>query len=138
MNTYTLKDLHIGLRTEFSVTLTETMLEQFLQLSDDRNPLHIDAAYARQHGFKDRVVYGLLTSSFYSKLVGVYLPGKHALLHGIEVAFHKPAFVGDSLKVEGEVIYLSEELQRIEVKAQISNTTGEILSKAKIKVGLHV
>ncbi len=137
MNDYTIHDLKMGLRADFSVILTEKMMQQFLEITDDQNPLHSDAAYARQHGFKDRVSYGLLVTSFYSKLVGVYLPGRLALLHGVDVAFHKPAYVGDRLKVEGEIIYVSEELKRIEIKAQITTAAGDTLSKAKIKVGLH-
>lgn len=137
MNAYTLRDIYVGLKEEFSVTLTEEMLGLFLSLSKDNNPLHVNAQYAKERGFKDRVVYGMLTSSFYSQLVGGYLPGKYALLQGIEISFHNPAYVGDEVTVSGEVSYINEAYRQIEIIGSIRNSDNKLLSKARIKVGVN-
>jgi 3-hydroxybutyryl-CoA dehydratase len=136
MNEYQWADLRVGLRQEFDVELTPGMMEAFATLSGDVNPLHTDPAYARSHGFRDKVAFGLLTSSFYSRLVGVYLPGKLALLHGIDVQLVGPAYPGDVLHVSGEITYLTEAFRRLELKAVIENRLSGIVSKAKIRVGL--
>lgn len=112
-------------------------MADFLGISGDRNPLHIDASYAREHGFKDKVVYGMLISSFYSTLVGVYLPGRQALLHGMDISFHKPVYAQDTLTVEGEVSFLNNAYRQMEIKAKITNQNGERVSAAKIKAGFH-
>ena len=39
----------------------------------------------------------MLGASFFSTLAGVYLPGEHCLLHGVECKFAKPIFIGDTL-----------------------------------------
>jgi 3-hydroxybutyryl-CoA dehydratase len=137
MNAYRWDDLKVGLRHEFQVTLTAEMMQAFAAMSGDANPLHVDAAYATGAGFRGPVVFGLLTSSFYSQLVGVHLPGKYALLHGIDVDFVSPAFVGDTLRVAGEVTFLTDAYQRIELRARITNQDDKVVSKAKIRVGLH-
>ena len=136
MNEYRWADLHVGLRHQFNVELTAQMMTSFAGISGDVNPLHTNAEYARCQGFQDKVAFGLLLASFYSQLVGVYLPGKFALLHGIDVEFQKPAFVGDRLRVLGEVTYLNEAYHRIELRASIENERAEVLSKAKVRVGL--
>ena len=84
----------------------------------------------------NRVVYGLLTSSFYSTLVGVHLPGKHCILQGIDIQFSKPVYIDDILKISGKVSYINEAYKQIEVKAVITNQENKKVSKATIKVGV--
>lgn len=136
MNAYRWSELHTGLAHSFSVQITPEMMQEFLRLSGDNNPLHVDAAFAKESGFPGVVVYGMLTSALYSRMVGVYLPGRFCLLHGIQVDFSNPAFVGETLTVKAEIVHLNEAFRRIEIKASIEN--GEkVISKAKIRVGLN-
>jgi 3-hydroxybutyryl-CoA dehydratase len=138
MNEFLWDDLKVGLRHEFEVVITREMVNAFAEISGDSNPLHSDPAYARRAGFDGQVVFGLLTSSFCSRLVGVYLPGKYALLHGIDIDFVSPVYVGDKLIVTGEIVLLSESVRRMEIKVSISNQAGAVVSKAVARVGLHV
>jgi 3-hydroxybutyryl-CoA dehydratase len=137
MNEYRWSDLKLGLKAQFEVAISETAMQGFAEISGDVNPLHLDEEFARQSGFRGRVAFGLLASSFYSRLVGVYLPGKWALLHGIDVEMKAPAFVGDRLRVMGEITHLSDPFRRVEIKAAIVNGEGKTISKAKIRAGVH-
>ena len=137
MNEYLWEDLNIGLSSSFSAKITEEMLENFLTYSGDHNPIHIDKSYAEEHGFKDRVVHGLLVASFYSTLVGVRLPGKHSFLHEINVAFLEPVFIDDELIIVGEITYLNNAYKQVEIRAEIKNKNGKKVSRAKIKVGIR-
>ncbi|MCU1322770.1 MAG: MaoC domain protein dehydratase [Acidobacteriaceae bacterium] len=137
MTEYRWEDLHLGLKHSFSATFTEEMMQHFAALSGDINPLHVDADYAIAAGFPGPVVFGMMTSSLYSKLVGVYLPGKYALLQGIDIDFNSPCHAGDVLNVEGEIIFLSDAVRRLEVKATIRRENRKLVSKATIRVGLH-
>jgi acyl dehydratase len=137
MNEYRWTDLTLGLSARFDAVITDEAMQRFGELSGDVNPLHVDAAFAQRSGFPGRVAYGLLTTSFYSTLVGMYLPGKWALLHGLDVELKKPAFVGDRLTVSGEIIYLNEAFRRVEIKGSIVNAQGTVVSKAKIRAGVH-
>ena len=136
MNEYTWTDLSVGMRHGFDVTITSEMMDAFATLSGDCNPLHVDSEFATKAGFRSNVVFGLLTASFYSRLVGVYLPGRHALLHGIDVHFQSPAYIGDTIAVEGEISFLSDAYRQIEIKARSKNQDGKVVSKAVIRVGL--
>jgi 3-hydroxybutyryl-CoA dehydratase len=136
VNEYRWQDLKLGLKHEFQVTVTRQMMEHFLQDTGDCSPLHVDTAFAKNSGFNERVVYGLLTSSFYSTLAGVYLPGKYCFLYGVDVSFLKPAFIDDRLTVSGEINYMNDEFMLAHIKAQIVNATGEKISRAKIKFGI--
>ena len=137
MKAYSWQDLRLGLRESFEVEVTLAMVDLFGTLSGDDNPLHQDAAYARGAGFADRVVYGMLTASFYSRLVGVHLPGERALLQGIDIHFLKPVYIGERLTVRGEVQHLNEAYRQAQLVAEIVDDQEQLRSKAKIRVGIR-
>ena len=136
MQEYLFSNIKVGIKHSFETEVDNNKMEKFLEISGDDNPMHLDVAYAKSNGMKDRVVYGMLSSSFYSTLVGVYLPGKFALLHSIDLQFLKPVFIGDKLTVFGEVSAINETFRQIEVKAYILNQNMQKISRAKIKIGL--
>lgn len=136
MNEYTFDELTVGQTENFTVEITEGMLNKFRDISGDENPLHTDAIFAQAKGFPGRVVYGMLVASMYSRLAGVYLPGKNCLLQSVQSDFMKPVFVGDTLIVEGGIVEKDESVQRIVIKATIRNQVGKKVSKARIEAGV--
>ena len=136
MNHYTLAEMTPGLTEEFTVTVTPEMMDAFCALTGDVSPIHVDAAYAQQRGYPGRVVYGMLGASFFSTLAGVYLPGEHCLLHGVECKFAKPIYIGDTLTVTGTVTHVSEAVGEAEIKAEIRNQDGKKVTRGTIKAGL--
>jgi acyl dehydratase len=136
MNAHTWEDLVLGLEAELEVTVTEPMMSRFFETTGDSSPLHVDERYAKERGFGGRVVYGLLTASFYSTLAGVYLPGRHCLLHGLKIDFNGPVYVGDSLRVHGRVAYRNEAFRQIELACEITNQRHEVVSRALLRAGV--
>jgi|SRR6185369_1502240 len=130
-------DLALGDKASFDVQVSAEMLDCFARVSGDHNPLHMDDTFAVALGFAGRVAFGMLTASFYSRLVGMHLPGKHALLHGVDLEFKSPAYIGDVLTVAGEVVFLNDAYRRLEIIAHIVNQHGKMISKANIRVGVH-
>ncbi len=136
MNEYTMSELSIGMIECFSKKVTLEMMKAFLQLSGDENPLHIDEVYAKSKGFQDRVVYGMLTSSFISTLGGCYLPGKYCIIQGVETKFLRPVYIGDEITVTGEVVDIREELNYIEIRVTMKNQKGEKVLRGTLKAGV--
>lgn len=134
MKEYTYEEIEIGLTESFQVTVTEQMMEQFLQITGDANPLHQDAEYARSRQYADKVVYGMLSSSFYSTLAGMYLPGKYSLIHSMENKFLKPVYVGDTLTISGTVKEKEDAYRMLMLTLLIQNQKGEKVSKGKMQV----
>lgn len=136
MNTYTFNEIIEGSTcADFQVSITKEMLEHFKTISGDSNPMHTDSHYAREKGMKDRISYGMLTASFYSTLVGMYLPGKFCVLQEIKSTFNNPVYIGDLLRISGVVVKKNELFMRMEISAKIVNHQGIKVSKAKIVVG---
>ena len=137
MNYYKFEDLDVGLSFKFKEIVTEEKMKLFLKLSGDNNALHCSEEYAKKSNMEGRVVYGMLTSSFYSTLVGVYLPGKNCLLQEIKISFNNPLYIGEELVVSGTIIEKDDTFKRVEIKASIKAKDGKVISKARIKVGVR-
>lgn len=137
MNEYTYDEIKVGLQESFQREITQEMVDNFFLISEDNNPLHVDKEFAVQEGYKDKVVYGMLTASLFSKLGGVYLPGKYCLFYECDSKFNKPVFVGDLLTVSGKVIEKNENPSKnIVVKGIIKNQNNEIVCIAKLVFGV--
>ena len=137
MNKYKLEDIQLGLKEEFKVLITEQMQNSFREISGDINPMHSSKEFAEEKGFKDILVFGMLTASFFSKLVGVYLPGENCLFQECKnIRFHKPVFVGDELNVIGEVTEIDDRFRRITIKGTIRNQNGDKVCSATLIAGV--
>ena len=131
---YSFDDITIGTKKKFNVTITEEVVNDFAKLSGDYNPLHMNKEYAASTSFKKRVVHGMLLASFFSRIDGMYLPGKHALYFSQSLNFVNPCFVGEKITVEGEVIDKSLATKIIKVKTRITNEHGKILVDGESRV----
>lgn len=136
MNKYSFKEISVGMKEQFQVTITADMLEQFKSITGDCNPLHSEKEFAIQKGYPDRVVYGMLTAGFLSTLAGVYLPGENSLIHSVESKFVKPVLVGDVLTVSGEVKDIDERFQCFHMKVEIRNQKEEKVLRGSMEVGV--
>lgn len=136
MNECSYEDISIGQEASFSRTITAEMMDSFLLLSGDENPLHADEAFAKGKGFPERVVYGMLTASLYSCLAGMHLPGKNCLLQSVHADFLHPVFLGDTLTVNGEITEKTDSVRQIVIRAVIRNQDGKKVSRAKIEAGV--
>ena len=137
MNKYKFENIKIGMEEEFKVSITDEMIKEFCKITGDINPLHNDIEYAKSKGYNEKVVYGLLTSSFLSTLAGVYLPGKYSLIHSVEILFKKPVFISDSpLTIRGTVIEINEIFKQFTIRFEIVNNKEQKVSRGTMKVGI--
>ncbi len=120
-------DIQIGENTSFHKKISKELLENFAQLSGDFNPLHMDEIYAKETKFGKRVCHGMLLSSLFSQLVGMYLPGKNSLYFSQSLNFKSPCYIDDEVIVEGEIIEKSSALQMVTMKTKITNQHGMCL-----------
>ena len=131
---YKFDDITIGLTKEFSVEITESMVDNFAELSGDYNELHMDEDYASTTSFGKRICHGMLLTSFFSRLVGMSIPGKNALYFSQSINFQSPCFIGDQILVRGEVTEKSESTHIITIKTTILNQDNKCLIDGIAKV----
>ena len=131
---YSFDEIELGMQKSFKVDISEDMLDDFAKLSGDDNPLHTNEEYAASTSFKKRVCSGMFLSSFFSRLVGMYLPGKHALHIFQSLNFVNPCFIGETITVEGKVIDKSSATKIIKLETTITNESGKRVIDGKARV----
>lgn len=131
---YGFNDLKVGQKFNFTIKITEKLLDDFATLSGDQNPLHMDENYAIKTSFKKRVCHGMLLASFFSRLIGMHLPGKNALYFSQSLNFKLPCFIGDEVTVEGEIVDKSMATKILVLNTTIYNQSGQCLVDGIAKV----
>ena len=134
LSEYSLNEIEIGFKKNFQVTITEPMLNDFAKLSGDYNPLHMNEEYASSTSFKKRVCSGMFLATFFSRLVGMYLPGKHALHISQSLNFVNPCFLGEKITVEGDVIDKSIATKIITLKTTITDKPNKRIIDGEARV----
>jgi len=123
----TFEQIEIGHTKEFQIKVTESLVNDFAKLSGDFSPIHINEDFAKSKKFKGKIVHGMLLASFLSRMVGMYLPGKHALYLSQSLEFHNPCFVNDEITVSSIVNDKSESTKIIKIDSKILNNKNEVL-----------
>ena len=136
MNEYVYDELRLGMKESFSVCITEQMIADFASITGDYNPLHQDGEYALSAGYNGRVVYGMLTSSFLSTLAGMYLPGKYSVIHETTLKMPKPVYIGDELRIEGEITDKNDIFRIIDIKVNVYNRNNVKVLRGSMRVGV--
>jgi 3-hydroxybutyryl-CoA dehydratase len=95
--------LEVGSRAERTFHVDDARIEAFADVSGDRNPVHLDEAYAAGTRFGGRVAHGMLTAAFFSGLLANDLPGPGTIYLGQTLRFTAPVRPGDDVRCEVEV-----------------------------------
>ena len=124
---YTFDEIEIGLKKDFQIKITESLVNDFAKISGDFSPIHMNENYAKGTIFKKRIVHGMLLSSLLSRIQGMYLPGKHALYFSQSLNFRNPCFIDDTVTVSGTVIAKSESTKILKIESIIKNQDSKII-----------
>jgi acyl dehydratase len=94
----------VGSRATWTRTFSADDVEAYAEITGDRNPLHFDEAYASSTRAGRLIVHGGLTTGLFNALVAMELPGPGSVFLHQVWDYPAPAFVGDTVTAEAEVI----------------------------------
>lgn len=132
-------DIKIGDTASFAKTITEGDVVNYAGLTGDFNPVHIDAEYARESMFKERIAHGMLVSGLISAVLGTQLPGANSLYLGQDLKFKAPVKIGDTATATVTVTEKRDDKRIITLKTTVTNQDGVVVidgSAVIKKVGL--
>lgn len=116
--------LQIGQKAQFEKHVTEHDIQLFAAVSGDTNPVHLDAEFAAQTVFKERIAHGMFSGALISAALACQLPGPGTIYLGQNLKFTRPVKLGDTLSVCLEVL---EKLPkgRVRLATHVFNQHGE-------------
>ncbi|KAF2321815.1 hypothetical protein GH714_002929 [Hevea brasiliensis] len=83
---------------------------EYSKVSHDSNPLHFDAESARNAGFEDRVVHGMLVAALFPRIIASHFPG--AVYVSQSLHFKSPVYIGEEVLGEVQAISIRENKKR--------------------------
>lgn len=127
-------DFYIGQEAVISKAFSYKEVAEFSELSLDRNPIHLDAEYAKNGIFHGLIVHGLLSSSLISAVIATKLPGPGSIYLNQELKFLRPVYHGEKVIAKVKIVDLKREKSIIMLSTQcFVNDIMVIDGKAVIK-----
>ena len=84
-------------------TITESDLVSFAAITGDWHPQHVDAEWAADSRFGERIAHGMLVLSYSIGLMG-FDPDRVVALRGIDsLTFKRPVAIGETIRAEADV-----------------------------------
>jgi 3-hydroxybutyryl-CoA dehydratase len=112
---YYLEDLKVGMSASYGRTVTETDIANFAGVSGDTNPLHLNAEFAANTRFKQRIAHGMLSAAYISTLIGTRLPGPGCLYISQMLRFTAPVRIGDTVIATATVTDIDTARRRVKL-----------------------
>ncbi len=103
---YAFEDLQVGMEASISKTVSEQDIIAFAEITGDKNPVHLDEAYAAKTMFKQRIAHGMLSAGYISAVFGMELPGPGAIYVSQTLNFKGPVRIGDTVIALVKVVEL--------------------------------
>ncbi len=115
-----IEDLEIGMVRFMRKQLTDRDIELFAEASSDRNPVHLDEAYAKDTTFRGRIAHGMLTAGLISAVIGNQLPGHGTVYLSQSLKFMAPVRPGDVVYAEVKVLGIDLSKRRVTLETHCS------------------
>jgi 3-hydroxybutyryl-CoA dehydratase len=106
------EDLSVGQKASFGKTITEADIVLFAAVTGDTNPMHLNAEYAKDTIFKERIAHGMLAAGLITKVLGTQMPGPGTIYLSQTLKFRAPVRIGETVTATVEVVALNPERHR--------------------------
>lgn len=116
MDNYTIDDLSVGMSASTSKTVTEADIVLFAGVTGDFNPAHMDAEYAAQSMFKERIAHGMISAGFISAVLAMKLPGPGSIYLSQNLKFKAPVSIGATVKTTVTITEINEKRKIVQLE----------------------
>ena len=131
--TICIEDIEMGMTRHLRKQVTDRDIELFAEVSTDRNPVHLDDAYAHDTIFEGRIAHGMLTAGLISAVIGEQLPGHGTIYLGQTLKFLAPVRPGDTVYAEVKVVDIDHSNRRVTLDCHCSVDGKKVLAgEAKV------
>jgi 3-hydroxybutyryl-CoA dehydratase len=116
----------VGDKASMSKTVSEQDVQQFAEVTGDKNPAHTDEAWAKGTKFGTRIAHGMLSAGFISAVLGMKLPGPGTIYLSQSLEFTAPVRFNDTITVEAEVVEIVDG-KKLKLKTTATNQDGKVV-----------
>ena len=128
------EDIHVGDKASLSKTISEYDVYAFAGVTGDFNPVHVNAEFAKNSLFKQRIAHGMISAGLISAVLGTELPGIDTIYMNQELSFLAPVLYGDTLTATVECIEKDDKKHRIIFRTTVTNQNDKLVTDGKARV----
>ncbi|MET3618376.1 3-hydroxybutyryl-CoA dehydratase [Peptoniphilus olsenii] len=129
-----INELKVGQSACFTKTVSEADVYNYIGVSGDFNPAHINEEYAKDTTFKTRIAHGMISAGFISAVLGTQLPGPGTIYLSQDLKFTHPVHFGDTITATCTVEELFPEKNRVIMDTVCTNQYGETVIEGRALV----
>lgn len=134
LSNYTYDEISIGQTASYSKVIEEKDIQLFAAVSGDVNPVHLDAEFAANSPFKERIAHGMLTGAIISAALALELPGPGTIYLGQTLRFRLPVKIGDTVTVQLEVTEKLDKRKFVTLNCKAVNQAGKTVASGVAEV----
>jgi 3-hydroxybutyryl-CoA dehydratase len=101
----------IGQSWNHEWVISKTLVQNFLTLSKDYNPIHTSSSHAKSKGYEDKIVHGNILSCFISYFIGELLPLKDVVIIGQKIKYKNAFYINDVIKLNAIITKYSSSVK---------------------------
>jgi len=116
------------------LAITEQGIRQFADFVGDRNPMHLDDAFAANTRFGRRIAHGMISAGLISAVLGTKLPGPGTIYLSQSLQFTAPVFPGDVVTATVTVTKLREDKPIATLETVCTTENGEVVLRGEAVV----
>ena len=124
---YTIGQLIIGQKAEFSKTISETDSYLYAGITGDFNPIHVNKPYSQKSIYGERIAHGFLTTGFISTVIGIELPDPGTVYLKQSMTFLRPVMIDETITATVSVMEKNVEKNRVILKTECFNEKEELV-----------
>jgi acyl dehydratase len=120
-------DLDVGATASRTLTVSETHVLRYAEITGDRNPLHFDPNFAAGTRFGRLTAQGGITTGLLHALVAEDMPGPGTVFLSQNWKFTAPVYIGDTITGRAEVLSVHPEKPVCHLRVEVRRQDGEVV-----------
>jgi len=124
----------IGKEFNSKFRISKDIYNGFINIFNDKNPMHVDLDYAKKYGFSDIVMHGNILNGFISYFIGEVLPVKNIVILSQNIKFKNPVYLNDILQFNASVFEIYESVNVISFKFNFTNQNNVKVAKGTVQI----
>ena len=135
------QQLYIGKKASKTKKITKEIINNFGEIIEDLNPLHMDEQKAVEGPFGKRIAHGAYGIGMFSSILAMQMPGEGTIYLEQNAKFLKPIYLEDMITATVEIVdIINKEKGILKLRTYVVNQDADIVvdGYAVVKVNKEI
>ena len=117
--------LAVGQTAHRELTVTESIVSSYAEITGDYNPLHFDPEFASRTRYRRLIAQGGIATGLLHALVAMDMPGPGSVFINQMWNFTRPVYIGDTIRAQATVKSVHDRRPESQIEFVVENQRGE-------------